>query len=218
MQQTQPLRLFLVRHGQSAANAAGRMQGRLDSPLTAMGERQAEAIANRVARESPIHAIYASPLQRALSTAQAIGRKVNLDPILLDGLMENDIGDATGMTWEECKERWPDLIAERANGNPGWGWPNGETRGQLGVRAAQVMNDILSYHFEGNVVVVSHGGTLRYAMAHLMAGTEHGHPGHEFDNCAVTEVAIHGQSRHIACLNDTSHLAEIEEEEVHAGA
>ncbi len=58
-----------MRHGESEANRARRMQGRLDSPLTQHGQQQAGAIALRIGAEGPLDALYSSPLQRARQTA-----------------------------------------------------------------------------------------------------------------------------------------------------
>ena len=124
------LRLLLVRHGESEANSERRMQGQLDSPLTAKGRRQAMAIARRAAAMGPIDALYASPLKRALGTAEAIGREAGLRPVLLPELMETDIGEATGLSWEEFERRRPELAREISAGAPDARWPGGESRQQ----------------------------------------------------------------------------------------
>lgn len=209
------LRLFLVRHGESEANAQRRMQGRLDSPLTTKGRRQAEAIAERIAAAGRVDALYTSPLRRALQTAQAIGREVGLEPVRLDDLMETDIGEATGLTWREFERRWPRNAHSIRYGEPDANWPGGESREQLAARAARAMDQVRAQQPSGAVAVVSHGGTLRWAVAHLMVGTGHAHPDHRFDNCAITEVVLGEGQPSIACANDSSHLAEIEEEEAH---
>ncbi|MEJ7653550.1 MAG: histidine phosphatase family protein [Chloroflexia bacterium] len=208
------LRLLLVRHGQSAANAEHRMQGRLDSPLTALGRRQADAMAARITREPHLDALYSSPLQRALHTADALAACWTLRPIVLDDLMETDIGEATGLTWQEFNARWPQEGVAIRSGEPDAIWPGGESRAQLAARAARVMDYVTGRHPSGVVAVVSHGGTLRWAVAHLMRGKEFGHSDHGFDNCAVTEVILGDGEPSIACANDTDHLADVEEEEV----
>lgn len=211
------LRLLLVRHGESEANRAGRLQGRLDSPLTQKGRRQAEAIAWRVAAAGPIAALYASPLRRARATAEAIGDRVGIAPELVPDLMEVDIGEAMGLAWDEVRARWPTFAAALRGGEPDARWPGGESRRELGERAARVMDGIIARHPEGGaVVVVAHGGTLRWGVAHLMRGTPEGRPDHRYDNCAVTEVQLGGETPVLACLNDAAHLAEVEEEEAHA--
>lgn len=66
--------LYLVRHGESTYNAEGRIQGQSDAPLSELGHRQTEAVAAALAN-LPIEAVYASPLRRALETAQRIAEK-----------------------------------------------------------------------------------------------------------------------------------------------
>ncbi|MDP9381096.1 MAG: histidine phosphatase family protein [Chloroflexota bacterium] len=212
------LRLLLVRHGQSEANHARRMQGQLDSPLTAKGRRQAQAMARHIAASGPLDGLYASPLKRALATAQAIAEQTGVQPVVLPDLMETDIGEAMGLTWDEFVWRWPEHAAHIRSGSPDARWPGGESRRELAERAARAMDVIVSRHPDGGVVaVVSHGGTLRWAVARLMAGTPLAHPDHRFDNCAITEVVLLGNGEKlIACTNDSSHLAELEEEEAHS--
>src|SRR5919109_1408470 len=67
------MRLIIVRHGESEWNRIGRYQGQLDAPLSGLGLRQAEALADRL-RQEPIEIIFTSPLQRAAKTAEAIAR------------------------------------------------------------------------------------------------------------------------------------------------
>jgi len=74
--------LYCVRHGESVHNAEGRIQGQADIPLSDFGRRQGEAIAAALA-ELPIDAIYASPLLRALETAEIVARRLSL-PIRID--------------------------------------------------------------------------------------------------------------------------------------
>lgn len=214
---TAALRLLLVRHGQSEANAERHMQGRLDSKLTATGRQQAVAIARRIAASGPLDGLYSSPLARAFETAQAICEATGVKPVVLDDLMENDIGAAMGLSWEEFGVRFPREAEQIRDGAPDACWPGGESHAELAERVGSVMDFITSRHSTGAVAVVSHGGLLRWAVAHLMAGTEFGHPNHRFDNCAITEVTLGPEGRSIACANDVTHLAEIESEEAHSG-
>ncbi len=75
-------RLLLVRHGRSAWNAQGRIQGQIDIELDEEGWQQAHQVAARI-KPLDIAAIYSSPLQRARATAEAIGVQVNL-PVTCD--------------------------------------------------------------------------------------------------------------------------------------
>lgn len=120
---THPTRLALVRHGESAWIAEGRFQGQGDPPLSEVGERQAAAVAGRLARpsaapalplpDSPPTAIWHSPLLRAAQTAQAIAEARTDDPPLqpLDALAELAQGDWEGLTHDEVRARWPAELA-----------------------------------------------------------------------------------------------------------
>src|SRR4051794_28545063 len=83
--------LILVRHGRTAENAGGRILGRRDPPLDDVGVAQAHALAEMV-RCAPLAAVWASPLRRALRTAEIAGAALGIAPTVLDDLMESDRG------------------------------------------------------------------------------------------------------------------------------
>ena len=100
------MNLFLIRHGQSTGNVAGRFQGWSNLPLTEEGRRQAERtgafLAHYTAREDlPIAALYSSDLDRAWHTAEAIGRHLGRTPIADPDLREMNFGAIEGMTGDE---------------------------------------------------------------------------------------------------------------------
>jgi broad specificity phosphatase PhoE len=98
--------ILLIRHGRTALNAQQRYRGFDDPPLDAVGGEEVMARAIDLAAE-PIRAVFASPLRRALETAEAIaaphGLHVEPDP----GLADIDYGPWTGLTQEEAAERSP---------------------------------------------------------------------------------------------------------------
>lgn len=134
--------VYLVRHGQTEWNLAGRLQGQGDSPLTADGIEQA-ARAGRLLRtllegEAP-PALASSPLGRARATAEIICREAGWDAseIRLDArLKEADYGRWEGSTKAEAKARFP--AAWRARQLDRWGTrpPGGECYADLSRRAA----------------------------------------------------------------------------------
>lgn len=83
--------VYLARHGQTEWNLAGRKQGRLDSPLTDRGVHQVQRNAQLTSRE-PVDAIFASPLERARTSAEAFATALGLTVQLLDDLSEVDLG------------------------------------------------------------------------------------------------------------------------------
>lgn len=116
--------LVLVRHGESTWIAEGRFQGRLDPPLSPLGERQAGLVAERLAERDeqtplPIPAgppagIWHSPLARAADTARAIRDRQPSPPPLhaLDGLTEIAQGEWEGVHHSEVSTRWAEQLAK----------------------------------------------------------------------------------------------------------
>ena len=153
-----PTLVILARHGESDWNVAGRFQGQADRPLTARGRRQAEELAARL-EQTPLDAIYASDLRRALDTAQAVARKHGLEVEAVRELCEIDVGSWSGLTRDEAARRFPEAYERWL----GWGagWDDGETYEQLAERAAGAVRRLAARHPGGRILVVSHGGVLR---------------------------------------------------------
>jgi broad specificity phosphatase PhoE len=153
--------LHLIRHARSTWNTEGRLQGQADPPLDATGQQQVLALADFL-KDEPFQAIYSSPLRRARLTADALAAGRNL-PVQLDArLMERHLGDWTGLNGEDARAQ----IAAFHEKNQGGDWrvlgpPGGESEAALMTRAAGALSDIIAAHPEGQVAVVSHGGTLR---------------------------------------------------------
>lgn len=96
-------RIFIVRHGQSKANAAKQVCGQIDSPLTQLGKEQAKK-AGQDARSYNFDLIVTSPLMRAKETAQIIARQIGYNPkniIVLEELIERFMGRAEGLSYAE---------------------------------------------------------------------------------------------------------------------
>ena len=102
------MRLLLIRHAQTVWNAAGRIQGQADPPLSALGTAQCRALEERLAG-FPLDAILSSDLQRARVTAAAVsaatGCPVNLEP----GLREIALGEWEGIDRERLQREYPAL-------------------------------------------------------------------------------------------------------------
>ena len=105
-------RLVLLRHGQTNYNAQGRMQGHLDSELTAEGLAQAATVAPGIAALGPDRLI-SSDLRRAVDTAGVVGAAAGLDVKTDPRLRETHLGEWQGRTVTEIEAEWPGAIAER---------------------------------------------------------------------------------------------------------
>lgn len=148
--------VYLARHGQTEWNLAGRRQGRLDSPLTALGREQAHAGAKLLA--DTVHAagdglgagtgsagsggidtIAASPLGRARTTADVYAAALNLPVAVYQDLAEVDHGAVSGLTNAEIEAAYPDFKAKRAQDKYGLCFPGGESYADADARAARVL-------------------------------------------------------------------------------
>jgi broad specificity phosphatase PhoE len=151
--------LWLVRHGQTDWNLAGRYQGQANPPLNAYGEAQAEAIAAWLEGQ-PIAAIYCSDLQRAQRTAEIIARRVKLTIAVDHRLREIDLGQWEGMLTGDIQARYPDEWADRLRDPLYAPAPGGETLVIVAHRVWAAADDIAAAHPRGIVLIVSHGLAL----------------------------------------------------------
>lgn len=158
--------IYLVRHGQTEWNVSGRSQGRLDSPLTALGVQQAEAHALTLANV-PFTRAYCSPMGRARRTAEIIlsGRNVPLSA--LDDLAELDHGKLGGLLREERLARFPELAEQRRKDKFNTVLPGGESYATAAPRALSALERIQA-DSTGPVLIVSHEMMGRLLKMHLL--------------------------------------------------
>jgi broad specificity phosphatase PhoE len=150
--------LYLARHGESDWNAENRFQGHTDRPLTDLGRRQAERLADEVVA-LPLAAIYTSPLRRCAETAEIVSRHVRLEPIVDAALCEVDVGNWAGLTRAQVEERFPEGFRRWITG--GNGWDDGETYEEMAERVLVGVREIAAAHADDMVLLISHGGPIR---------------------------------------------------------
>ncbi|WP_311257415.1 histidine phosphatase family protein [Microbacterium sp. WCS2018Hpa-9] len=149
-----PEHLFLVRHGQTEWNLEHRLQGQLDSPLTADGIRQAKSVAERLAGRG-ITTVCSSPLGRALRTAVIIADRLDAELVEVPELAELHHGEVAGLTWQEVDERFPTAREDRASNRYGWAFPGGESYAQARARARRALSSC-GWASAGPPLLVSH--------------------------------------------------------------
>jgi probable phosphoglycerate mutase len=134
------LTLLLTRHGLTPAGDA-MLGGQLDVPLAPEGRAEAEALSRRLAGVR-IDRIIASPMLRALETAQAIarGRPVEVE----ERLRELDYGRWEGLTYAEMQTRDPDLRARWEHDPAATHSPGGESGDEVAARAIGFLDDLLA--------------------------------------------------------------------------
>src|SRR3954470_19942700 len=182
------LRLFLLRHGQTAMSRANVFCGRrLDPPLTTEGTAMAEAFAQAY-RALPWRAIYSSPLVRARTTAAPLALALGMQVIERDDLAELDYGRWDGRSADEVS-RDHHVEYERWTADPAWNPPTGgEMAVALAQRMTRVIEEIDLAHDDGNVLVVSHKASIRVALCALL-GVDVGRFRYRF-GCPVGSVSI----------------------------
>ncbi len=156
--------LILVRHGRTAANASGLLQGRLDNPLDAEGRRQARGLA---ASLPVVDRIVASPLLRARQTAAAL--PVGSGGIDVDERwVELDYGEFDGRRFSDL----PPGVWERWMDDPDFRPPGGETLRELRARVWEACDDLAAEAATRDVVVVSHVSPIKAAVAWALGTRE----------------------------------------------
>lgn len=155
----QATRIIAVRHGETAWNVGNRIQGHLDIALNDVGLWQAGRVASALA-DDPIDVIYASDLQRAWQTAQAIAT-VAACPLQPDtGLRERGFGEFEGHTYAEIEAIWPDLSLQWRKREPAWAPPGGESLMTMRQRVQGTLDRLAAQHMGGQIVLVAHGGVM----------------------------------------------------------
>jgi broad specificity phosphatase PhoE len=204
------VRLYLIRHGESASNAA-RREGKaayFDPPLTPVGVEQARRLGERMAAYG-VDAVYASPLQRAYNTGAAIAQRLGLEVRVLDDLQEIN-EPARGARGVDVEAALPagfshDDMKRRFEANPTWdNLPGSEPSAHFRARISGAIDQIVAACPGQKVAVACHGGVIQSYVAHILA-LPTDFPFYSF-NASVTSIRAHGDRRVIWRLNDLAHL------------
>ena len=215
------LRLVLVRHGETDANAEGRIQGQTPPPafpLSDTGLAQAEKLRARFEQEGlePTH-VYASPLPRARETAEIVARQWPAPIAFSDDLMEHDLGIVSGLTREEIPSKHPDIDFALESERKFAGVEGAESLEQRRDRGRRVVETVVRDHTDGDVVVMfAHGGIIQNIVAAVLQTRQAW--GIPVQNTAVFDFTIDpvawtrdsgallGNGFHADRFNDASHL------------
>ena len=154
-----PTRVLAVRHGQTAWNAHGRVQGQLDIGLDDTGRWQARRLAEALADE-PLAAVYTSDLARAQATARPLADRLGIELRIERGLRERGFGVFEGHTFAEIESRWPEAALRWRKRDSGFGPAGGETLAGFYERAVATAAGLAVQHAGEAIVLVTHGGVL----------------------------------------------------------
>jgi probable phosphoglycerate mutase len=209
--------ILLIRHGETAWNAVRRLQGHLDIPLNAEGERQAAALGQALLGE-PLDAIFASDLVRARQTAHAIASPRGMEVQIDAGLRERCYGAFEGMMYAEISGRYPEAYRAWQARDLDARFPEGvhiaETLREFSTRAVAAITRIVSAGSYRRVALVTHGGVLEcaYRAAH---GVSFDRP-RDFDilNASLNRLAWDGSSLNVLQWGDVAHLEALALDEI----
>ncbi|MBK9441991.1 MAG: histidine phosphatase family protein [Comamonadaceae bacterium] len=155
----QATRIIAIRHGETTWNVDARIQGHLDIALNATGRLQAQRVAQALADEM-VDAVYASDLQRAWQTADAIASATQ-SPLTADkGLRERGFGEFEGKSYAEVETLWPQHALQWRTRDPLWAPPAGESLLAMRDRVLTTATRLAGQHQGGQIVLVAHGGVM----------------------------------------------------------
>jgi len=197
--------VLLIRHAANASLDRGVIAGRAPGVhLSPEGEAQAESLARRLA-SLEIQAIYASPLERTMETAQIIAAPHDLAVTALEDLQEADFGAWAGASLEDLQQEdlWPTVQFTPSQVR----FPGGESPREMQSRAVGAIEDLRREHPGQTIGVVSHGDVIK-SVAAFYAGL----PLDMFQRifvgpASLTILELGGSMPRLVCLNDTGHLS-----------
>ena len=152
--------LYLVRHCQSMGNVEDKFQGRFDSPVSPLGEKQLDLLSLRF-RNVRLDGVYASPLQRTLRTGEAIARFHRLEVLPREDFIELDVGELDDLPQAELARVRPDIVRDWDVTPDLLSFPGGENMAQAYERCRKAVLDLAEENPGKTLAVATHGGVLR---------------------------------------------------------
>lgn len=158
---------LLIRHGENEYVKTGRLAGRLPGVhLNDHGRAQVQALAEKLAG-APVKAIYSSPLDRTLETAEPIAKALGLEVITRPGLIEVDVGE-----WQDKKLKgltrlklWRSVQSSPSVVR----FPGGETFAEAQYRICQDLQELATQHDPKDLIIcVTHSDPIKLAVAFFL--------------------------------------------------
>ncbi len=154
--------IILVRHGETLWNKKKKLQGQIDIQLSKTGLKQADLVAKRV-KTFGITKIYSSGLKRAIQTANAISKELDLPLLINEGLNERAYGEHQGKSWKDIKHYYKDEKTYFHNFKPN----GGESNIEFGERVIFALNKIINANEGEKILIVCHSGVIHILIRHL---------------------------------------------------
>ena len=158
---------LLIRHGENDYVKDGRLAGRMpDVHLNQKGQAQAQAVSDKL-KGARVAAIYASPLERTIETANPIAAMLDLEVIPRSGLLEVDFGEWQGKTLKSLRRRKLWKVVQGAPSQ--MRFPGGESFAEAQIRIVQDIRLLAEQHKPKDLVIcVSHSDLIKLAVAYFI--------------------------------------------------
>ena len=171
--------LGLLRHGQTDWNIDYRLQGTSDIPLNETGIAQAIAAAEAI--DPSWDVVLASPLSRAVDTANIVANRHQLGEVVLNQLLlERSFGEAEGLHYETWREKYPDSVV-----------PGGESLAALEARAQKLLQTLVRDYAGSRILAVSHGALIR-KLINMVSHGEFPREGERLSNACLSTLIHDG--------------------------
>lgn len=197
-------RILLIRHGINDFIKARKLAGRTPGVhLNEEGRAQARALAERLG-DAGIAAIYASPLERTLDTAEPLALRLGLTVGVVNGVAESDCGEWTGGDIDELSKTdlwrhvqlWPSTFR----------FPGGESMPEIQARAVASLEELRAAHLGQTVAVVSHSDPIKLAIAFYCGMPLDLFQRMEISPASISELEFTSQRPRIVRMNDCAHV------------
>jgi len=199
-------RVILIRHGQTAWNKVERIRGQADIPLNEVGLAQAEATALRVLDQWRPEAVYCSPLQRAVQTAQPIVHRLGQQVRPMAGFVDMNFGQWQGLSPQEVEQRWPDSAHAWLEAPHTVAFPGGETLDKVKLRSMAALYEVIERHPGSEIVVVAHTVVNRVLLCAVLGLDNSNYWRIGQDTCAINVFTWRAGTFFLESLNDICHL------------
>ncbi len=199
------IELIIVRHGETAWNAADIFRGRVNIGLSENGLPQVNLLSQYLSQKT-IQAVYCSPLNRAMQTAEIVARPHGLTPIPDDNLTDLDFGEWEGVSRQEVKARYKDLYEKWLERPDLEQIPGGESLEDARRRSLKAIDDIMAKYKDTTVAIITHRVVTKILECALL-GMDNSHFWNiEHDTCGVTTFIHNGRCFILTRHNDTCFL------------
>lgn len=198
--------VLLVRHGETKWNALGKFQGCKDIELSDEGIFQANFLRERL--ENTFDYIYASPLIRALNTANVICSNMDMKPLTEPALKEINFGEWEGLTIKEIEELYPDNFVIWRDDEIDAPLCGGDLSIRLAsIRAKEGILNLVQKHKNKTIIIVSHGGIIKAGLIGLFDWNMTMYHKINLGNTSICKLSFNDELYpRLVTLNDTSHL------------